>query len=301
MALSINSVHKPFRKLEKLLKNFPDPPSAEDVHDVRTQTRRIEAIAGAFRLDSKKTGKTLLKDLKPIRKAAGDVRDMDVLTDFVASLHPRGDADCRVQLMEHLARQRGKAAVKLAKKANANAKRTRTELKRCDKIAESGIEAANSRDAGEKDLQKNRRKSAESMASSLQIEQELSEWPKLNESNIHAFRLKVKQLRYVFELAENGDSQLIEALGSVKDQIGLWHDWNELSGIAAKMLDHGAACPIRHQIQARTKQELEKALAVANRLRAEYLTNQPDNHSRKRGVVKEMHPAMIKAASRLAS
>ena len=163
MALSPKSVHKPFRKLEKLLKKFPDPPSPEDVHDVRTQTRRIEAIVGAFQIDKKKSGKDLVKSLKPIRKAAGDVRDMDVLTDFVASLDPKGDGDCRVELIEHLANQRTKGARKLLKKVDANAKQTRAELKQCSKIADSGLDASKVRNAKAKDKQENRRKAADSM------------------------------------------------------------------------------------------------------------------------------------------
>lgn len=301
MALSAKAVHKPFRKLQKLLKNFPDPPFPEDVHDVRTQSRRIEATVGAFQLDHRNPGRALVKTLRPIRKAAGDVRDMDVLTDFTASLDPRGDGDCRVELIEYLVDHRRKAAAKMVKSVDANEKEARSELKKCGKITESGLDAVNSRSAKEKDKRQNRRKAAHSMASSLQIEQELSDWPKLNESNIHPFRLKVKELRYILKLADNSESKLIDALGHVKDQIGLWHDWNELSGIAAKVLHHGSACPISHQIRIRTRQELEKALDSANRLRAEYLAGQPGRDARKKGAVKEIPPGAVKAASRLAS
>ena len=299
MALDAKAVHKPFRKLGKLLKKFPDPPSPEDVHDVRTHTRRIEAMVGAFQLDCKKSGNNLVKSLRPIRKAAGGVRDMDVLTDFAASLDPKADGDCRLRLMEHLASRRDKAAATLSKKVSANEKQARTGLKQTGKLAEAGLDAANTHNANPKDKRKMREKSAESMASSLEIEQELRDWPKLTEKNIHPFRLKVKELRYVLQLGENSDSKLVNALREVKDQIGLWHDWNELSGIAAKVLDHGAGCPIASQIRSRTKQQLEKALRSANALREEYL-HQPRS-PRKKGALSEIHPAVIKATSRLAS
>src|SRR4051794_11061283 len=119
MALDVNSIGKSFKKLRKLLKNFPNPPAAEDVHDIRTHTRRIEAIVGAFQLDGKKAGKSLIKHLKPIRKAAGDVRDMDVLTDLAASIEPNGDSDCRLKLIQHLSGRRTKAATKLVKQVKA--------------------------------------------------------------------------------------------------------------------------------------------------------------------------------------
>lgn len=300
MALDAKAVHKPFRKLGKLLKNFPDPPPPEDVHDVRTQTRRIEAVVEAFQLDDRKSASTLVKSLKPIRKAAGEVRDMDVLTDFAASLKPDGDRDCRLQLMEHLAARRNKAATKLTRKVDANAKQVRSSLKRCDKVAEAGLDAANSRNAKPEDKQKSRAKSSHSMASSFDLEQELRAWPKLTEKNIHPFRLKVKEWRYVLELGQNSDSKLIDVLGEVKDQIGLWHDWNELGSIAGDVVDHGSRCLVIAQIRSRTKEELEKAIRSAKAFRAQYLPSQ-DSHRKKKGVVREIHPAVARATSRLAS
>jgi CHAD domain-containing protein len=301
MALDLKSVDKPFRKLAKLLKKFPDPPAPEDIHDVRTHTRRIEAVVGAFQLDSKKTGNSLVKNLKPIRQAAGAVRDLDVLTDLAASLDRAGDGDCRLQLMEHLGARRKKAAAKMHKTVDATEKAARSLLKTCRKSAEAGLNAANPGNAKGKSIQKIRQKSAGSMATSLQIEQELRDWPRLTDKNIHPFRLKVKELRYVLQLGQNTDSKLIAELGDVKDQIGLWHDWNELAAISSRVLDHGAGCPIAAQIRSRTKEELKKALESANALRAHYLPSDSGRRPRRRGVVTEIHPALLKATSRLAS
>jgi hypothetical protein len=44
MALDFNSVERPFRKLRKSLKGFSESPMPEDVHALRTKTRRVEAI-----------------------------------------------------------------------------------------------------------------------------------------------------------------------------------------------------------------------------------------------------------------
>jgi CHAD domain-containing protein len=171
-------------------------------------------------------------------------------------------------------------------------------LKACSKSAESGLDAASSSKAKGKDSQKSREKSADSMATSLQIEQELREWPTLTDKNIHPFRLKVKELRYVLQLGQNSDSKLVAELGNVKDQIGLWHDWKELAAISSKVLDHGAGCPIAAQIRSRTREELKKALESA--LRAQYLPSD-SGRSRRKSVVTEIHPALVKATSRLVS
>jgi CHAD domain-containing protein len=302
MALDPKAVHKPFRKLGKLLKNFPDPPSEEDVHDVRTQTRRLEAICDAFHLENKKVGSRLLRSLKPIRKAAGGVRDMDVLIDLTASLDPENHASCRLKLVEHLANRRTKAAKKLMKTVNDAESDLKPLIKHCRQLAESGLDAVGSTDPKEeKERAKARRKSVESMASSLEIEQELRDWPKLSSDNIHPFRLKVKELRYVLQLGRHDDSRLIDRLGEVKDQIGRWHDWDQLAGIAAKVLDHGASCPVNARIRETTKQELQKALEISNQMRAEYLAADSSRRPKKKAAVKEIHPAMVQATSRLAS
>jgi CHAD domain-containing protein len=96
--------------------------------------------------------------------------------------------------------------------------------------------------------------------------------------NIHPFHLKVKELRNVLQLGQNSDSKLIAELGAVKDQVGLWHDWSELAAISSKVLDHGVGCPIAAQIRSR-----------------------PGRRPRRKGVVTEIHPALVTATSRLAS
>ena len=47
----------------------------------------------------------------------------------------------------------------------------------------------------------------------MNVVRELGEWPPLDASNIHAFRLKVKELRYILQLSADADSGLVEALG----------------------------------------------------------------------------------------
>src|SRR5438874_13230525 len=88
-------VLKPTRKLRKLLKNMPKQPAPEQVHDLRTNTRRFEAILAAISPDSTRKEKSLLRELAAIRKRAGKVRDMDVLTDFAARITADGEDNCK--------------------------------------------------------------------------------------------------------------------------------------------------------------------------------------------------------------
>jgi CHAD domain-containing protein len=299
MALDPAAVHKPFRKLEKLFKHFPEPPPPDLVHDLRTETRRTEAIINAFQLDDRKAARKLLKHLKPIRQRAGKVRDMDVLIDFTSSLDAGEDTNCRLELLEFLASRRNKAASGLARKVDANLKPLRHSLQQSRKLAEAGLNPKRTRQQKPGDKQKSRDKSSHSIASSFTMEQDMREWPRLTEKNIHPFRLKVKQWRYILQLGEDNHAKLITDLGQVKNQIGLWHDWRELQQIAEKVLDHGSRCVLAAQIRTRTRSEFQNALASSNALRKRYQLIR--NGDRKKNVASRgPHPSVVVATSRLA-
>src|SRR5881396_3504744 len=82
MPLAADGLWKQPRKLRKSLKKLLEDSSAARVHQLRTRTRRMEAMVYALRLDFRKNERLLLKAIKPVRKKAGKVRDMDVLTGF---------------------------------------------------------------------------------------------------------------------------------------------------------------------------------------------------------------------------
>lgn len=75
--MELEKVEKPIRKLRKAFKRLSDDPRPEDVHALRTQTRRLEAIVATLRIVPAKKAERLLKSVTPVRKAAGEVRDMD--------------------------------------------------------------------------------------------------------------------------------------------------------------------------------------------------------------------------------
>ena len=63
MAVDANRAQKPARKLRKLLRKMPKLPTAEQVHDLRTDSRRLEATLQALSLDSGNNGRRILKQL----------------------------------------------------------------------------------------------------------------------------------------------------------------------------------------------------------------------------------------------
>src|SRR5438309_11468812 len=89
MALDAYRAERPVRKLRKLLKKMPALPGPDNIHDFRTNSRRVEATLQALSLDSGNNCRRILKELSRLRKRAGRVREMDVLTDYLLSVSPQ--------------------------------------------------------------------------------------------------------------------------------------------------------------------------------------------------------------------
>src|SRR5690242_3274481 len=100
MGLDSEQVHKPVRKIRKLLKRLPKQPNPEQVHQLRTNFRRLEAVLASLSLDQKEH--RLLKQLGRLRRKAGGVRDMDVLIGYVPTVQADREQTCAVRLLEHL-------------------------------------------------------------------------------------------------------------------------------------------------------------------------------------------------------
>src|ERR1700758_1178240 len=102
MPLDSRELRSRIGKLRKSAKNFPKDPTVDEVHDLRTRSRQVESILHGLNLDRASNEATLLQQLKPIRKRAGTVRDMDVLTSYIVGLGLKDDPNCVVRLVHHL-------------------------------------------------------------------------------------------------------------------------------------------------------------------------------------------------------
>jgi CHAD domain-containing protein len=248
MKVDVQKAIKPLRKLHTLLKDFPPHPSPQDVHDLRTRARRLEAVVHTFSSDSDGNARRLLKLIKPVRKAAGKVRDMDV---FISRLHqiriePEGDG--LVRLTEHITHLREKYLVRLGRAIAPERKPMRRAIKQYVRRLEAGT--------GEV-----------SPAAAQILAAELDHWPKLHANNLHEFRIQAKELRYMLQLVPGMDQQRMDALTELKDSAGEWHDWVELHELAKEILDPAADSEILQQIAAISRDKLRAGLTAANRLR----------------------------------
>jgi CHAD domain-containing protein len=268
MAIDQGKIRKTIRKLHQSLDSESQWRSPEKVHDLRTRSRRLEAVMRALMLDQEQSGRRLLQSVARIFSQAGKVRDMDVLTAFASGLDtdghgPHHDA-CLVQLLDHLHQKRQKSALKLHARIAKHRKPVRQDLKEYSSRLRSNSEA--------RDVQ---RLQVNATAFASQLWCELAAWPRLTVANMHSYRLKVKALRYTLQMTEGNDSPFVSMLEKITDTIGEWHDWTKLSKIATKVLQRHPNCPVSKAIRSTASAKCHQALLLANTMRKKYLGSGP--------------------------
>ena len=270
MKLQPEQVEKPLLKLRKQFKQFPASPAPEEVHSVRTNTRRVEATMTALGLNRDKKSRRLLKLITPVRKAAGKVRDMDVLIGDTLKLSADPGREAVIFLVEHLAKMR----VQNARKLNDVVSRRRQDLRRCLKYEAKLMRKRLNGSSFDLD---------DETAPHILIT-ELSHWPNLNEGNLHLFRIRIKELRYMLQLGPKTVGRLVDELGEVKDAVGEWHDWVELLKIAGKALTDEKDREVLTKIEQIGTEKLGQALTIANRVRGRYF-GVPDGRKASRKIL----------------
>ena len=272
MADELERVRKALRELGKSLRSLNGESAPKDVHKLRTASRRVEAIAGVLEAADGKKSRRLVKSIEPLRKAAGGVRDMDVLLADARKLARYCDGESLNHLVAHLEAARQQYAGQLQHALHHRRKAVREDLKEYSKFLASLAKHAQSRSRS--DAQAGRAQE-EINSSAMNVLRELGDWKPLDAENLHAFRLKVKQLRYTMQLDAQANSGLTEALGDVQTRVGEWHDWHQLEEIARQVLVLEEDRPLLDRIGETVKRGFDRALASANALRGKYLNMPP--------------------------
>ena len=269
MAEELERARKAVRELSKTLKRLPKDPPPGEVHKLRTTTRRVEAIVSVLAQLEGKESRRLLKSLEPIRKAAGGVREMDVIIGNARKLARHAEDNSLTRLVEQLQIAREQNAVELRRVLGRRRARARENLKAYSSL----IRRAETRAKGTASANGLPGYANEGIHSAAaNVVRELGEWPSLNAENIHPVRLKVKELRYILQLSSEANSELGEALGNVQRRVGDWHDWHQLHEIASQVLTPERDLALLERIDETTKRRFDQALATANRLRGNYLS-----------------------------
>jgi CHAD domain-containing protein len=269
MAGELERARKAVRELNKTLKNLPANPPPNEVHNLRTATRRVEAIAAALAQVESKESRRTLKAIEPIRKAAGGVREMDVLLANARRLARTSAGDSLTRLVEHLQIARQQNADLLRRALGRRRDAARENLKQYSRFIRAAFEPRKSA-ASANGLPAHWHEGIHTAA--MNVVRELGEWPPFSAENIHAFRLKVKVLRYIMQLSGDANSALEETLGNVQRRIGDWHDWQQLEEIAGQLLSVERDGALLTRIGDISSRKFHQALKAANTLRGKYLT-----------------------------
>lgn len=252
MRVDMEKARRPGRKLRKLLKRFPANPAPEHVHMLRTQTRKVEATLDALLPEGNREAKRLTKALKPMRKAAGRVRDMDVLLRKALALGMKPEQKSVATLIEHMDRLRKEYLRALARSIRRHGKKSRKLLKRYLRMLKETSESA---------------ATAECAVRLGEAAAELNHWPQLEVANLHAFRIRAKEISYMLQLMEDADGNALETFARVKDTAGDWHDWVELQRLAQSVLDAERDAAVLAKIHQAARKKLHAALMAANAAR----------------------------------
>jgi CHAD domain-containing protein len=268
-------LREPFRKLRESLKHIEKNPPPEEVHKLRIQARRIESIASALEPDGGKKARRLIRPVKQLRRAAGGVRDMDVLMSNALSLHNAANSPSLARLVDYLKSTRAQNALKLLKTVDRESKLARKSLRQYSRLIKSVPQASNGVLRSSSAIHE----PADPLYAAVgELIAELTAWPALTVRNIHRFRLKVKELRYVLQALPESDKAFVEALGVVKDQIGEWHDWQQLAEVAGEALPEPEDQALLEEIRRMARKRLRQAKAVSNAMRERWLGT-PNTHS----------------------
>jgi len=228
--------------------------------------------------------KAWLRQLKQVRRSAGEVRDLDVhrklLQQWLGKESPlqEGGAD------NPLARQAEKLDDWLQDERTHLAHSMLKQLKKRQQrlaAAEAGFQEAI--------LTGTRRHvrlahSADALALEDFI-RVVDAMPHLDAENLHDFRKQIKKARYLAESGEEtpGSSSVAQALKRVQDAIGEWHDWFCLQQEATTALEGGAP-----ELCAFLKREAERHFVLAMkttqtmraRLTGEWMAMHPSHFKR---------------------
>ena len=241
-------------------------PKKKPVHQLRTWTRRVEAqLELIAMLDDvprapKERGR-VVAILKKLRRAAGKVRDLDVERDLIAELSSRAGGRSRAvlsmrkearTLRRDLGRQRDDEADALVSLLKKQQKRLPLVLKDLSDAFKPSHDAAVGEDGLTALVRDWYARSNPLTASATGDESEA----------LHSIRKRAKLARYMAQSSPKPAARaqrLAARFEAVQQAGGVWHDWMQLSRIAAKELGESAQLPRRFAARA------DRALRSYNR------------------------------------
>ena len=233
-----------------------DKPKAKPVHHLRSATRRMEAmlvllIMSSGIADLKRKSKSLRRSLRKVRRAAGEVRDLDVHRELLDGYKK---ADGTADLDKELAGERDKTARKLQGKLERQQKKMERGLDELEMALKPALDLDLSGDA----LADMARTWFAEAVCGLDLQQE---------DDLHSVRKACKTARYLAEAGEDVSTtadSVAKHFEASQEALGEWHDHLLLLGEAKATLPKGSE--LVEKIEAKTRRLRERADSMAKRL-----------------------------------
>jgi CHAD domain-containing protein len=258
MPVDQERIHSLFGKLSRELGKVATKTQAKNVHLFRTSTRRLEAVVEELVPVPDANLRKLMKQLGKLRRRAGRVRDLDVLSGKLRSLKLAEDPSRKLDVLRSLAARRKRQEEKLVKALDRNTVR---EIRKRLKRAEAELV-----------VPRNLEPAAVAMRLFAMLARDHED---LTPELLHQYRLKGKRIRYIAELGgeEPQASKIVEELKRMQDAIGEWNDWLTLSETAEKLADHGRPSALLSALNNITHAKFRDAIEVIAHAKAALLPN----------------------------
>lgn len=254
----IRTLRQQATRLEAAIAVSAASPTRNAVHDLRSETRRIEALLELLRMmrglpPYRTAAEKLRRRLEKLRRVAGEVRDCDVQRKLLkkpAQLDAQNEApdelrDDKDKLRKILRRRRHRAERKLQHSLG----RQGTKLARDLEAVLDAVKAHEDMDVQAEDLLK-------------PIERRLtriSGFRQADEKRLHNLRKAAKQARYQCEALPGAHAAaLAQQLEQLQDAGGTWHDLLILAEHAAEEL--GADHPLARVLERSRDEHLDRYL-----------------------------------------
>jgi CHAD domain-containing protein len=278
MAVDHQRTQHLFKKLSQLLGQNATRPHPEAVHDLRTITRRVEALLDALTTEPDRNQRKLLRRLKRLRRRAGRVRDIDVQILALRTLKIGRDSGRKAQLARHLNDRRSRRERKLQKALDpATIRDLRRRLVRCERAVvapQPASRPAAASAASAAPARSEHREEVQPVSLALRMFATVAKQQgAFTETTLHRFRTRSKRVRYVAEMAGD-DPEAKRIVGQIKrmqDAIGDWHDWLTLSQTAQKLFADPVDGPLTAALRNVTRAKFMEATRHAADLKRSLL------------------------------
>jgi CHAD domain-containing protein len=281
--------------LDDIAQSHDSDPAVKTVHRLRTSTRRCGALLASLTAEGRpsrsldelrKEAAGLQRQWKKLRRAAGRVRDLDVHRDIVATLRKESQAagapssdsattgthapdpmtaidPLRAQLDAWLEKERRHHAAELHADAAKRGPKTIT-------LSNDVLLALTAR--FDRATSSRRATLSPALLALDDFAAVSAEMPVLDRDNLHDFRKRTKEARYLAEAG--GDSPeavtVARALKRIQDEIGDWHDRDALALEAEEALGKQGR-PLTEHLRALAATQMQRAILITERMRGRLL------------------------------